>query len=79
MGEWEVPDGVSSAQLTHNSLEYIEEREKIETSSEEIKRLDKKSSSDDVSAAKARLKTEKEEHHEGAVGEDLGFLQFAEF
>ena len=57
MGEWEVPGWCPPlAQLTHNSLEYIEEREKIETLSEEIKRLEKKSSSDDVSALVRELK-----------------------
>ena len=60
MGEWEVPGWCPPlAQLTHNSLEYIEEREKIETLSEEIKRLDKKSSSDDVSALVRELKTKR--------------------
>ena len=60
MGEWEVPGWCPPlAQLTHNSLEYIEEREKIETLSEEIKRLDKKSSSDDVSALVRVLKTKR--------------------
>ena len=59
MGEWEVPGWCPPlAQLTHNSLEYIEEREKIETLSEEIKRLDKKSSSD-VSALVRELKTKR--------------------
>ena len=60
MGEWEVPGWCPPlAQLTHNSLEYIEEREKIETLSEEIKQLDKKSSSDDVSALVRELKTKR--------------------
>lgn len=60
MGEWEVPGWCPPlAQLTHNSLEYIEEREKIETLSEEIKRLEKKSSSDDVSALVRELKTKR--------------------
>ena len=59
MGEWEVPGWCPPlAQLTHNSLEYIKEREKIETLSEEIKRLDKKSSSD-VSALVRELKTKR--------------------
>ncbi len=60
MGEWEVPGWCPPlAQLTHNSLEYIEEREKIESLSEEIKRLEKKSSSDDVSALVRELKTKR--------------------
>ena len=45
MGEWVVPGWCPPlARLTHDSLEYIEEREKIEKLSEEIKKLEKEAS-----------------------------------
>jgi len=45
MGEWVVPGWCPPlARLTHDSLEYIEEREKIENLSEEIKKLEKEAS-----------------------------------
>ena len=46
MGEWVVPGWCPPlARLTHDSLEYIEEREKIENLSEEIKKLEKEEAS----------------------------------
>lgn len=45
MGEWVVPGWCPPlARLTHDSLEYIEERKKIEKLSEEIKKLEKEAS-----------------------------------
>ena len=52
MGEWEVPGWCPPlAKLTHNSSEYIKEREKIESLSEEIKALEIKASSSLTSSA----------------------------
>ena len=67
MGEWEVPGWCPPlAKLTHNSSEYIKEREKIESLSEEIKALEIKASSSltssdaDAAASTAReLKTKR--------------------